>query len=123
MPRIIIVEGDHSFRKMLWLTFVKMGYEVVEAVNGSEAMKLHRYLPADLLMTDLFMPEQGGLETIQEFHRRHPRVKIIAISGEVRTGARGSLGTVLMLGESRIFMKPFSIQDLARALKEMLPAY
>ena len=123
MPRIIIVEGDHSFRKMLWLTFVKMGYEVVEAVNGSEAMKLHRCLPADLLMTDLIMPEQGGLETIQEFHHRHPQVKIIAISGEARTSARDSLGIGMMLGASRIFTKPFSIQEIACALKELMPAY
>lgn len=123
MPRIIIVEGDHSFRKMLWLTFVKMGYEAVEAVNGSEAMKLHRCLPADLLMADLIMPERDGLETIHEFHHRYPQVKIIAISSEPPTSVQDSLGTAMMLGASRIFMKPFSIQEIARALKELMPAY
>lgn len=123
MPRIIIVEGDHSFRKMLWLTLVKMGYEVVEAVNGSEAMKLHRCLPADVLMTDLIMPDQGGLKTIQEFHRRHPQVKIIAISSEARTSAQDSLRTARMLGATRIFTKPFSVHEIACALKKMMPAY
>lgn len=117
MPRILIVESDHSLRKMLWLAFVRMGYEVVEAVNRREALKLHRCLPADLLMTDA-IPDQSRL--IQEFRHCHPQVKIIAISDAPRAG---SLTTAIMLSANRIFTQPFSIREIARALRELMPAY
>jgi DNA-binding response OmpR family regulator len=120
MPRILIVDDDHSFRKMLWLVLVKWGYDAVEAANGKEAEKLHRFLPADLLLTDLIMPEQEGLETIQQFRRLHPAVKIIAMSGGGRSDPRDFLKTAKLFGADRTFAKPFALEELAAAIAQLL---
>jgi CheY-like chemotaxis protein len=122
MPRILLVDDDESFRRMLRLTLMKLGYEVLDAANGVEAVRLHAVLPADLVITDLIMPEREGLETIQELHRHHPNLKIIAMSGGGRINAKDFLVIAKLFGASRTFTKPFATQDLAAAITELLAA-
>src|SRR4051812_16554225 len=121
MPRILLVDDDDAFRVVLRITLVKLGYEVTEAANGGEAGPQPAPAPADLLLTDIVMPDQEGLETIQFFHRKHPLVKIVAMSGGGRIDARDFLRVAKMMGAARTFTKPFSSQDLAAALAELLP--
>ena len=118
MPRILIVDEDLSFRKAVWLALVKLGYEVVEAANGQEAVKLHRVLPADVLMTELVMPEQKGLEIIRAFRLGHRALKIIAIAGG-QMGGRGTSIAAKKTGANRAVKEPFSIQELANALNDV----
>jgi CheY-like chemotaxis protein len=108
---------------MLWLTLIKMGYDAVEAANGREAVKLYHQLPADLLLTDLIMPEQEGLETIQTFRRDHPAVKIIAMSGGGRINAKDFLVVAKMFGAERTLTKPFATRELLSAIAELLPGF
>ena len=86
MRQLLLVDDDDSFRKMLMLTLTRMGYNVMEARNGREALILHRHLLPDVVLTDIIMPEKEGLETIEELRRAYPAIKIIAMSG----GGRGS---------------------------------
>ncbi|MCU0229463.1 MAG: response regulator, partial [Bryobacterales bacterium] len=79
--RILIVDDDPDVRLVLRRMLEPDGYEVGEAGHGREALEVIGHRPFDLLITDLIMPEQEGIETIQTFHRRYPEVKIIAISG------------------------------------------
>ncbi len=120
MSRILLVDDDEPFRKMLRLTLTKLGYEVVEAANGKEALRLHAALPADLVITDLVMPEREGLETILELRRQQPTLKIIAMSGGGRINARDFLVIAKVFGASRTFTKPFATADLAAAVAELL---
>jgi DNA-binding NtrC family response regulator len=57
------------------------GYAVRETSNGNAAMREFKQRPADLVITDIFMPEQEGMETIGAMRREHPELRIIAISG------------------------------------------
>src|SRR6185503_15672655 len=120
MARILIVDDDDAFRQMLRLTLMKMGYDVVEAVNGKEAIKRYVGMPADVVITDLIMPEQEGLETIQEFRRRYPAVRIVAMSGGGRIDAQNILVVASFFGADRTFTKPFSNRDLVAAIDELL---
>jgi DNA-binding response OmpR family regulator len=120
MARILLVDDDEPFRKMLRLTFTKLGYEVVDAANGREALRLHAALPADLVITDLIMPEREGLEIIMELHKRQPALKIIAMSGGGRINARDFLVIAKTFGASRTFTKPFATAELAAAVAELL---
>ncbi len=79
-PRILVIEDDDIMRKRLTRTLEKSGYEVLGDPHGNEALKLHRATPVDLIVTDIIMLEKNGLETIREFRKRFPAVKVIAMS-------------------------------------------
>lgn len=120
MHRILLVDDDDSFRTMLRLTLAKLGYEVIEADNGAEALRLVDNDATDVVITDLIMPEKEGLETIQTLHRVHPSVKIIAMSGGGRINARDFLVVAKMFGAHRTLVKPFSNQQMVAAIEELL---
>jgi len=123
MTLILVVDDDNQIRGMLRRLLEKEGYEVVEAIDGTEAMRLYQERPVDLVITDLIMPNKEGIETIIELRRIFPEVKIIAISGGGRVGPATYLSMAEKLGASRIFTKPFENDELLTAVKELVPAH
>lgn len=89
MARILVVDDDDLIRKLVYKTLARAGYEVVASSNGEEAASIYHQEPAALIITDLFMPEQEGMEIIMELRRDYPDVKIIAISGAGALGGHG----------------------------------
>jgi DNA-binding response OmpR family regulator len=120
MQRILLVDDDESFRKMLRKTLIRMGYDVLEARNGDEALKAYELELVDLMLTDLVMPESEGLETISAFKRKHSGAKIIAMSGGGRVSAKDYLNVAKMLGANRVLSKPFSNEEMEAAIKDVL---
>ena len=120
MPRILLVDDDESFRPMLHETLERLGYEVVVAVNGNEALDRYRERPADLVLTDVIMPEKEGLETIREIRREWPDAKIIAMSGGGRTTPENYLKMAQNMGAAKVLTKPFSNRDLLDAIEGVL---
>ena len=120
MPRILLVDDDDSFRKMLQLTLVKLGHEVTEARDGKEALHLCAQEPPDVVLTDLVMPEKEGLETIATLKRGWPEVKVIAMSGGARINARDFLKVAKLMGAHATLEKPFSNQEMAMAIEAVL---
>jgi DNA-binding NtrC family response regulator len=80
---ILIIDDDLSVRKALKEIFEYLNYEVYSACNGKEGMESYRRTGTDIILTDIFMPEKDGLETIREFKREFPEAKIIAMSGKM----------------------------------------
>jgi len=120
MARIIIVDDDVQIRDMLRQMLERAGYEVVEAPNGKVALRLCREKPADLVITDLIMPEMEGVETIMKLRHDFPDVKIIAISGGGRAGLEEYLYSAEKLGALRTFTKPFNRKEIIAAVNELL---
>ncbi len=121
MKRILVIDDDAQFRPMLGQMLERAGYEVVEAGDGEEGIKLYREAPTDLIITDIIMPEKEGVETIIELKRDFPDVKIIAISGGSRgIDAKSCLSYVKNLGVSHVFAKPFEREELLDAIREQL---
>ena len=120
MPNILIIDDDNQFRTMLRKMVERNGYEVVEASDGKEGIKLYRKNPTDLIITDLIMPEKDGIETIQELRKDFPDVKIIAISGGGRLGPHDYLHLAKMLGAQRTLTKPIELDELLKAIEELL---
>jgi len=96
------------------------GYGVSEAHNGEEAINSYRLEPADLVITDLFMPEKDGLELIRELRSLYPDAKIIAISGGEHRNTGIYLRAAQALGASRTLAKPFSTEELLAAVRDAL---
>ncbi len=88
MESILLINDDEALRVALWLALERAGYSVLVARDGREGLQLFRGLPPDLVITDIVMEGQEGLETIQSLRREVPGVKIIAMSGG---GLRGDL--------------------------------
>ncbi len=121
MPRILIIDDDAQIRKMLRLTLAAAGFEVAEAPDGKIAMKIMRQAPAELVVTDLIMPEKEGIETIIELKRDFPEVKIIAISGGGRIDPKDYLFLAEKLGAQITLEKPFSRKEILDAIHIFFP--
>jgi CheY-like chemotaxis protein len=115
MARILLVEDDESLRKALRLTLIHMGHSVVEARDGKEASKLSLE-NIDTVLTDIIMPEQDGIETIMQFRKKHPNLRIVAMSGGGRVSAGDYLPFAKHLGANSVLAKPFTDEELIAAL-------
>ena len=118
--RVLIVDDDEQIRVLLQQMMEWAGFEVLVAENGKIAMQIQSRQPADLVITDLIMPEQEGLETISRLKKDYPGIKIIAISGGGRIGPEAYLPAALELGADLVFSKPFDVQEVVKSVKELL---
>jgi len=118
--RILIMDDDAQIREMLRQLLERAGYEVAEAPDGRQGIRLYRQAPADLVITDIIMPEKEGLETIRELLRDFPDVKILAISGGGRVLADEYLRLAKQFGAERTLAKPFDQKELLEAVHELV---
>jgi len=98
----------------------RAGHTVVEAEDGRAGARLYREQGADLIITDIFMPERDGLETIRELRREFPGVKIVAVSGGDRTGKMDLREGARAFGAARTLRKPFEPGELVKVVRELL---
>jgi DNA-binding response OmpR family regulator len=120
MARILIIDDDPHTRELLRLVLEHESHEVVEASNGREGMALFRAAPTDLVISDILMPEQEGLQTIRELRREFPEAKIIAISSARPGGRMNFFQAATLLGAQRTLRKPFDLDELRQAVREVL---
>ena len=122
VARILIIDDEDQSRNMLCQALTRAGYEVLTARDGSEGIELFRTVKADLIITDILMPDKEGLETIMELRRDFPDVKIIAMSGGGLTGNLNFLDIAERLGAQRTLQKPFHLQEVLQLVQELLEA-
>ena len=120
MARILVIEDDLEVREMLRDILEHGGYEVDEASDGEEGLKLFREKQADLIITDIIMPKKEGIETITDLRVEFPDVKVIAMSGGGRLGPEPYLEVAKGFGANRIIMKPFTTAEILNAVQELL---
>jgi CheY-like chemotaxis protein len=111
---ILVVDDYDQIRSILCQILQHAGYEVFEAANGRQAIDKLRESTADLVITDLIMPEQGGLETIRSLRNERPDLKIIAMSGGQ------CLGVAKKMGADRTLRKPLHAETVLEAVRELL---
>lgn len=120
MARILVADDNTSLRDAICENLRQAGYEAIAVPDGRHVAQIHRTMPVDLVITDLFMPETDGLEIIYQFRRDFPTVRIIAISGGGSRGMVELLTVARRMGAHRTFMKPFDWDDLLAAVAELL---
>jgi DNA-binding response OmpR family regulator len=107
-------------RQSMRLLLERAGYEVELAQDGARALELQRSQPADVLITDIFMPEKDGLETIERFRREFPGVRIIAMSGGgVHVRGETYLDIASIAGADAVLRKPFAMNLLLAAIRAL----
>lgn len=120
MARILVIDDDEQILRTLRQVLELEGHEVVDASNGKEGIRLFEENRADLIITDIVMPEKEGIETIKELHEENPNLKIIAISGGGAVDPRVYLHLAENLGAMRTLVKPFSREELLNAVRGVL---
>jgi DNA-binding NtrC family response regulator len=121
MAHILLIEDDPLFRSILRETLAHFGHTIVEARNGEEGLKLFEKSSADLVITDLVMPEIEGFEVLMKLQRQDPLVKVIVMSGGGSGVATDYLEIATRLGAARVLAKPFSHHALLAAVNELSP--
>ena len=119
MAKILVIDDDEIIRSLLREFLERDGHEVMEAENGRIGITLFHENGADLVITDLIMPEKEGIETIRELRRDFSDVKIIAISGGGTIGPETYLQMAKSMGADRVFDKPFNMQKMSEAIREL----
>jgi len=118
--RVLVIEDNEDFRKLALMWFQSYGIEVEGAANGVQGLALQR--PADAIVTDIFMPEMEGIETIHDLRREFPEAKIIAMSGRDPLANLDVFEVARQVGAAKTFNKPFKFEDLIAAVRELTGA-
>ena len=120
MKKILVIEDDPSMRLLISKVLLRFNYIVETAKNGRDM--LSNYIPADydMIITDIFMPEMDGYESIAAIRKDAPQLPILAISAGYLMNAKDSLYYAKELGANDVLVKPFSFKDLKAKVEELI---
>ena len=118
--RILVADDDPGIRRTLQIGLTKAGYEVVEARDGAEAMRLWRDDGADLVISDIYMPDKDGLEVIRELRAESPTTPVIAMTDGGRSKNLDPLRHSKTFGAARTITKPFTLEEMLAIVKQVL---
>lgn len=115
--RLLVVEDDPEMRDLLRKVLEKEGYQISVAANGHEAIGSISRAPFDLVVTDMLMPDDGGLELLQIIREAQPTLPVIIITA---FGDWGSYSRALELGAAAFISKPLKMAELIGAIHTAL---
>jgi len=120
MARILVIDDSLSTLEMVSMMLVEAGHQAHSSADGKRAYRRIEREAFDLILTDIFMPEEDGLQLIHETRRLRPKLPIVAMSG--MNGALDMLHVAKRLGACQLLRKPFSKTDLLAAVGVALGA-
>ena len=121
MTRILVVDDEASIRELFRAVLEGEGYQVEVAVDGKQAMDIMTAEPADVMITDIVMPEKEGIEIIKELRDLYgDLIKIVAVSGGGRVAGESYLILANRLGADLTLGKPVTAEELVSAVKKVL---
>jgi CheY-like chemotaxis protein len=119
MALVLLIDDDDLVRGMLTKALTNAGHKVTEAADGLQGIEVARSASFDIVVTDLVMPVQEGVETIMTLRRERPKLPIIAISGGV-SRSKLYLDIAGKIGARRILPKPFTPKELLALIEQVL---
>jgi CheY-like chemotaxis protein len=120
--RVLFVDDDPEARALARVQLELEGFVVVEADGGVEALHLLETIDVDVVVTDIFMPDEDGIELIQDLRRRRPRLPIVAITGGGIHHDTTALRVAAALGAGALLLKPIESEELVAAIRRVLAA-
>jgi DNA-binding response OmpR family regulator len=120
MVRVLVIDDNPDIRATLQWLLEAEGFAVSVAANGAEGLRLQKIQPAQVVVTDVFMPEQDGIETLWKFRQEHPEVPIIVMSGGGAARGTDYLSVAKQLGARSTLAKPLKPQELIDVVRELV---
>lgn len=116
---VLVVEDNAAVREFSTQVLSDLGYQVLVAKNGQEALDLaaHTHGPIDLLITDVVMPGISGLELARRLETSRPHLRVLFVSGHQEERLASRTGNQLV---SPLLTKPFTAEELSRKIRELL---
>src|SRR5512145_2703940 len=120
MARILVIDDHEDLCAFLQELLQSEGYAVNVAPDGNSGIEVQRRVPADVVITDIFMPDKDGVETIHQLRTEFPGVRIIAMSGGGAVSKQVDyLAMAREFGADRLLSKPFEANELLKAVREV----
>ena len=116
MAKILVIDDDSRIRRLVAQILVRENHHVIEAADGKKGIDQFAAHRPDVVVTDLLMPVQEGIETIRELRRIAPSLRIVAMSGGGTDHNLMFLGMAKALGADAVLAKPFRADELIRAI-------
>ena len=123
MARVLVIDDDELFVKLMCHSLKQKGHAVEFALDGQKGWKAFCEGSFDIVVCDIVMPEQEGIETIKRIRKLNPDVGIIAVSGGLSRSATTKfdvLDIVTKLGANATLRKPFPLSELASCVERVL---
>jgi len=120
MAKILVIDDDTLVRAVLTSILEQVGHTVLTAEDGLRGMAMFHEERPDLVITDLVMPEQQGIQTLAKIRGEDPNAKVIVMSGSGRIGDTDFLAEAQALDANDIVAKPFDPEDLLRSVSRCL---
>jgi DNA-binding response OmpR family regulator len=120
MPTILVIDDEESICEMVEHTLCAGGHAVRLAENGRVGLDRLQAESIDLVITDMLMPEQDGIETIAAIRRIYGKLPIVAMCGGGRRGPSDYLDMARQLGADATLVKPFGRQELLATVDALL---
>ena len=131
MASILIVDDEVEVAESVRRVLERAGYAVTVASNAAAGLDAVARQPPDVVITDIIMPRVHGVELIKILRERHPRIRVIAISGGGSIGplaykpdaisTHAYLAAAREAGAQEVLTKPFDLTDLLAAVRRLLP--
>jgi DNA-binding response OmpR family regulator len=116
--RVLVIEDDPDGRRLIVDALVERGIDVIAAVDGLHALRTALAVSPSVVVLDLALPEMDGARFIEQWRDRYPQargVPVVVVSG--KSDAR-EIAT--RIGASRVFKKPFIVEDLVSEVSRVL---
>ena len=120
MATILVIDDDTQMRRMMNRVLSQAGHTVHEAANGRLGIDSFRTHHPSVVVTDILMPEQEGIETIRQMREIAPKLPILAISGGGRGVPLDYLRMAQRLGATEVLAKPFEAEELVEVVARCL---
>lgn len=119
MTKVLLIDDEEMIRKCVRSILKSENYRLEEASNAEPVLDMLNADPADIIISDLFLPGKDGLKLIEEVRRDFPAIKIIAITGGGLHlfDPESALNAAKRSGADYTLMKPIKRKDLLSALK------
>jgi len=117
MAKILVIEDMFEIRMMIRSFLERKGHTVTDAQNGDEGLERLRIDTPDIIVTDLLMPGKDGLGTIKELRNKGLKTPIIIVTGYEEPISKADAQEY---GITKILMKPFSSDELIKAVEDSL---
>ncbi len=117
MPNILIVDDEQSYRQLLSLVFEADGNTIRTAMNGRQALALLEEVPADVIISDVRMPDMDGIEMLRAVRESFPDIGVVLMTAfaSVETAREA-----FKLGADDFIQKPFDVEELKLIVKKTL---
>jgi len=120
MGTILIIDDDSTIQDVAEAILKRHGHSILKALDTLQAERYLASTPIDLILLDIVLPGQGGLEYLMDIRNRYPNISVIVMSGKVRTDLLPVKKLAQQFGAVCILSKPFTAQELSVAVKSAL---